>query len=97
MELRWSQRTDQLGILGHGGYNVAVAKYPPLLGLTEMAERYRTNRQNAYKWSKVDGFPAAELEMHAGKFWRQSAVDGWVSEHRPEHFGHLLGGSAATK
>jgi hypothetical protein len=62
-----------------------MPKYPPLMGLTEVANLYGVSRQLAKKWTVTSpDFPEPVVELAAGKVWDTDAILAWGKRHERE-------------
>jgi len=63
-----------------------------LVGVAEIAEMLGISRQRVNRMVQtVADFPAAEIELSAGRVWKRSRIEAWIKKHpdrrpgRPPH------------
>lgn len=58
----------------------------PLVGLAEIAERYKlSGAQAANRWAGHPAFPAPVATLKQGRVWYARSVDAWADEFRPAY------------
>ena len=66
---------------------MAKTKKPPtadLVGVGELAERFKVKPQLAHKWTLSKRFPEPAYELRSGRLWDFSDIVSWILEHRPD-------------